>query len=540
MERSRLNAAGRYRVWSVALLAGVLAVGLISYPTTAQQPRSGGTLSYVVSAEPPSFDAHRETTFAMLHPIRPHYNLLVKFDMPNYPKVIGDLAESWTISPDGLTYTFKIRRGVRFHDGSMLTSRDVKASFDKIIFPQGDVVSVRQATYEMVESITSPDPNTVVFKVKWRSPSFLLNLASPFNWVYKADLLARDPHWYERNIMGTGPFKFVEYVRGSHWTGVRNENYWMKGRPYLDGYRALFIRSVSAQVAAVRSGQALIEFRGFSPAQRDEIMKALGDKVVVQEGGWICNNLVVFNTKRRPFDDARFRRALTLAIDRWAGSKALSQIAIVGPVGGVMRPGGPFAPPEAELVKLAGYGRDISAARAEAKKLLAEAGLPEGFTFELLNRNIQMPYEFVGIFLIDQWRQVGLNVRHVIKESGPYFADERAGNYDAAVDFTCDFMDEPDVQLHKFTSADRSPANYGQYIDRVLDQLYRELSRERDPARRLRLIRQFEKRALDEKVWQIYVLWWHRIIPHWAKLKGFKMGPAHHLDPDLQDIWLAE
>lgn len=540
MERSRSTAAGRSRVLGIALLAGVLVVGLISHPTTAQQPRSGGTLSYVVSAEPPSFDAHRETTFAMLHPIRPHYNLLVKFDMPNYPKVIGDLAESWAISPDGLTYTFKIRRGVRFHDGSMLTSRDVKASFDKIIFPQGDVVSVRQATYEMVESITAPDPNTVVFKVKWRSPSFLLNLASPFNWVYKADLLARDPHWYERNIMGTGPFKFVEYVRGSHWAGVRNENYWMKGRPYLDGYRALFIRSVSAQVAAVRSGQALIEFRGFSPAQRDDIMKALGDKVVVQEGGWICNNLVVFNTKRRPFDDARFRRALTLAIDRWAGSKALSQIAIVGPVGGVMRPGGPFEAPEAELVKLAGYGRDISAARAEAKKLLAEAGVPEGFTFELLNRNIQMPYEFVGIFLIDQWRQVGLNVKHVIKESGPYFADERAGNYDAAVDFTCDFMDEPDVQLHKFTSADRSPANYGQYIDRVLDQLYRELSRERDPARRLRLIRQFEKRALDEKVWQIYVLWWHRIIPHWAKLKGFKMGPAHHLDPDLQDIWLAE
>ncbi|MBI2201374.1 MAG: ABC transporter substrate-binding protein [Armatimonadetes bacterium] len=540
MERSRSTAAGRSRVLGIALLAGVLVVGLISHPTTAQQPRSGGTLSYVVSAEPPSFDAHRETTFAMLHPIRPHYNLLVKFDMPNYPKVIGDLAESWAISPDGLTYTFKIRRGVRFHDGSMLTSRDVKASFDKIIFPQGDVVSVRQATYEMVESITASDPNTVVFKVKWRSPSLLLNLASPFNWVYKADLLARDPHWYERNIMGTGPFKFVEYVRGSHWAGVRNENYWMKGRPYLDGYRALFIRSVSAQVAAVRSGQALIEFRGFSPAQRDDIMKALGDKVVVQEGGWICNNLVVFNTKRRPFDDARFRRALTLAIDRWAGSKALSQIAIVGPVGGVMRPGGPFEAPEAELVKLAGYGRDISAARAEAKKLLAEAGVPEGFTFELLNRNIQMPYEFVGIFLIDQWRQVGLNVKHVIKESGPYFADERAGNYDAAVDFTCDFMDEPDVQLHKFTSADRSPANYGQYIDRVLDQLYRELSRERDPARRLRLIRQFEKRALDEKVWQIYVLWWHRIIPHWAKLKGFKMGPAHHLDPDLQDIWLAE
>ena len=261
--------------------------------------------------------------------------------------------------------------------------------------------------------------------------------------------------------MGTGPFKFVEYVRGSHWVGVRNDDYFVRGRPYLDGFRALFIRSVSAQVAAVRSGQALVEFRGFSPSQRDEIVRAVGAQVTVQEGGWICNNLVVFNTTRRPFDDARFRRALSLAIDRWRGSRALSQIAFVGPVGGVMRPGSELATPEAELVKLAGCGRDINAARAEAKKLLAEAKVPEGFEFSLLNRNVQMPYEYVGVFLIDQWRQIGLKINHVVKETGPYLADERAGNYDAAVDFTCDFMDEPDVQLHKFISADKSPANYG-------------------------------------------------------------------------------
>lgn len=529
-----------FRLIGLALVIGVLTTGLLSLPTRAQQPRSGGTLTYVVSAEPPSFDAHRETTFAMLHPIRPHYNLLVKFDMPNYPKVVGDLAEKWTISADGLTYTFTIRRGVRFHDGSPLTSRDAKLSLDKIIFPKADVVSVRQATYDMVESIEAPNPTTVVIKLKWASASFLPNLASPFNWVYKADILEKEPRWYERNVMGTGPFKFVEYVRGSHWAGVRNENYFVKGRPYLEGYRALFIRSPVAQVAAVRSGQALVEFRGFSPAQRDDIVKALGDKVVVQEGGWVCNNLVVFNSERRPFDDARFRRALTLAIDRWGGSKALSPIAIVGPVGGVMRPGSELAPPEAELVKLAGYSKDINAARAEAKKLLAEAKVPEGFEFSLLNRNLQMPYEYVGIYLVDQWRQIGLKVNHVVKETGPYLADERAGNFDAAVDFTCDFMDEPDVQLHKFISRDKSPANYGGYVDRVLDKLYQDQSRTRDPAKRLQLLRQFEKRVLDEKVWQIYVLWWHRIIPHSTKLKGWKMGPAHHLDPDLQDVWISD
>jgi peptide/nickel transport system substrate-binding protein len=535
----RTGTARYLRGMGIALLVGLLAMGSAVPPTAAQQPRTGGTLTFIVSAEPPSFDAHRETTFALIHPIRPHYNLLVKFDPQGYPKIVGDIAETWTVSPDGLTYTFKLRSGVQFHDGSPLTSRDVKATFDKIIFPKGDVVSVRQANFEVVDKVENPEPRTVVFKLKWNAPSFLANVASPFNWIYKADLLQRDPHWYERNVMGTGPFKFGEYVRGSHWTGTRNDKYFVRGRPYLDGYRALFISNGAAQVAAIKSGQALVEFRGFSPAQRDEIVKALGDKVVVQEGGWLGNNLVAFNTKRRPFDDSRFRRALTLAIDRWGGSKALSQISFLGPVGGVMRPESAFATPEAEIVKLAGYGRDMSAARAEARKLLAEAKVPAGFEFSLLNRNIPMPYEPVGVFLIDQWRQIGLNVKHVVRETGPYFADQRAGNFDATVDFTADFTDEPDIQLVKFLSADRNPINNAGYIDRVLDQLYTQQSRTRDPQKRMQIVRQFEKRALDEKAYQVYVFWWHRIIPHWAKLKGYKIGPSHYLE-ELQDVWLSE
>ncbi len=539
MERARL-AAGRSRVLSIALLAGVLVVGLMSYPTTAQQPRSGGVLNYIVEGEPPSFDAHREETFAMLHPIRPHYNLLVKYDLPNYPKVVGDLAESWTISKDGLAYTFKIRQGVKFHDGSILTSRDIKASYDKIIFPPEGIISVRQSTYHMVKSVEAPDPATVVFRLKFASSGFLRNLASPFNWIYKADILARDMRFYERNIMGTGPFRFVEYVRGSHWVGVRNPDYFVAGRPYLEGYRALFIASTAIYTAALKSGQALINFRGLAPAQRDDIVRTLGDKVVVQEGPWLCNNLIFFNTKRRPFDDARFRRALTLAIDRWGGSRPLSQIAFVGPVGGVMRPTSEFGTPEADLTKLAGYGRDIAASRAEARKLLREAGIAEGFSFTLKNRSIQMPYEAVGIFIIDQWRQIGLNVQHVVQESGAYFADQRGGNYEASVGFTCDPTDDPDIQLNKFLSADISAANVGGYIDRQLDFWYFQQSREKDLNKRIQIVRQFEKRALSDQAYMIYVLWWHRIIPHWRTVRGYKISVAHHLDPDLQDIWMSE
>jgi peptide/nickel transport system substrate-binding protein len=107
-------------------------------PVIAQaQPRSGGELIFVVAAEPPGFDGHREETFAMLHPTGPHYNTLMRVDPTDRTgtKFIGDLAESWTVSPDKRVYTFKIRRGVKFHDGSLMTSADVKASYDRIIFP---------------------------------------------------------------------------------------------------------------------------------------------------------------------------------------------------------------------------------------------------------------------------------------------------------------------------------------------------------------------------------------------------------------------
>lgn len=525
--------------WAIAVTLMGLALGAAPGALAAEQPRAGGILTFAVAETPPSFDGHRETTFAMLHPTAPHYSTLLRFDPDEYPKIEGDVAEGWTVSKDGLTYTFKIRKGIRFHDGSPLTARDVKLTYDKIIFPPEGVASARKASYAAVAEVVAPDQGTVVFHLKWPSASFLASLASPWNFIYKADLLATDPKWYEQNIMGTGPFKFVEYVPGSHWVATRNPDYFVKGRPYLDGYRAVFIRDTAARVAAVRGGQALIEFRGFNPASRDDLVRALGDKLTVQESPWVCNMTVAINNEKRPFDDVRVRKALTLAIDRWEGSKALSRISIMKPVGGVLRPGSAFATPEGELTRLAGFGKNIEAARAEARRLLKEAGVPEGFAFTLKNRNIKEPYEAVGVFVIDQWRKIGLNVTHLPQEGGPYFADFRAGNYETGIDFACDFMDDPDLQLYKFVSREKSPINYSRYTDPVLNDLYEKQSRATDAQERLKLLRQFERRVLDEKVYQFHVLWWQRIIPHWKKVRGWMITPSHYLNQDLRDVWLA-
>lgn len=529
--------------WGVAAATGallVLAFVMAPAAMAAEQPKAGGILTFAVAAEPPSYDLHRETSFAAIHPVAPHYSLLIKFNQLKYPEIEGDVAESWDISKDGKTYTFKIRKGIKFHDGSVLTAKDVKATYDKIIFPPEGVRSVREASYAMVEKVEAPDDQTVVFHLKWAAPSLLANLASPWNPIYKADILAKDPHWYEKNINGTGPFTFVEHVRGSHWVGKKNENYFMRDRPYLDGYRAIFIRDTSARVATVRGGRALIEFRGFSPAARDDLVRSLGPQLTVQESPWLCVLTVALNTTQKPFDDVRVRRALTLAVDRWGGSEHLSKISIIKSVGGVMRPGyEAYAATEEELVKLPGFSKDINASRKEAKRLLAEAGYPNGFGFTFKNRDVKEPYELVGVWLIDQWRQIGVTANHAVQETAGFSKDRRAGNFQASMDWACDFMDEPDLQLFKYVSSSKSPINYAKYENPKLDALYEKQSKTSDTAARRKLVREFEEIVLVE-AYTFPTLWWHKINPHWAKVKGWNQLPSHYLNQDLRDVWLAE
>jgi peptide/nickel transport system substrate-binding protein len=525
-----------------ALLA-VLLLAALAAPAAAQDtPRAGGELVFVVPAEPPSYDAHRESTFALIHPTAPHYNTLLRTDPADRTgtKIVGDLAESWTISKDGRTYTLKLRHGVKFHDGSEFTSRDAKATYDKIINPPKEIASERKGEYIDVEAVQAPDPYTIVFRLKWPSGSFISSLASPWNWIYKADLLAKDPRWYEKNVMGTGPFTFVEHVRGSHWVGKKNPNYWDKGKPYLDGYRALFVRDSAAQVAAVRGERAMIQFRGFSPAERDSVVSTLGNKVTVQESPWDCALWLAPNHEKKPFDDKRVRRALSLALDRYQGSTALAKIAVVKEVAGVMVPGTPFATPPAELEKLAGYGRDIARNRAEARRLLKEAGVPDTFTFKLLNRGVPMPYEPVGVWLIDQWRQIGINVTQEVAETSKYFADFRGGNFDVGVHFQCGYIVEPDLDLYMFQSTPISQANYARYTDKTLDELYQKQSRATDAEERKKYVREYEKRLLDEEAHYISTLQWHRIIPHLAKVRGWTITPSHYLNQQLDTVWLAE
>ncbi|MGH7397580.1 MAG: ABC transporter substrate-binding protein, partial [Candidatus Rokuibacteriota bacterium] len=390
--RSRRRPAGSLLVLFLVLLVS----GVVSAPVDARAadtPRRGGMLLAAIGADPPSLDPHQESTFANIQLVAPLYSTLLQFDPLDSSKIIGDAASEWKTSADGRTVTVKVRPNIKFHDGSTMTSADVKATYDKIVFPPQGTRSSRKAHYEMVAGIEAPDPATVVFKLKHPSAAFVANLASPWNVIFPKKYLDQDPNYFKTNVVGSGPFKFKSYVRGATFEGERNPDYFVKDRPYLDGYKFYISPETSVRAAAIRSGRAHIEFRGLPQSEVDAIRKHLGDKIQVQEAptpGWWA---VSFNNKVKPFDDVRVRKALTLAIDRHTMSKVLFPLTGLRNVGGLVRPGTEWAMSPAELEKLPGFGRDIEKSRAEAKKLLTEAGYPNGLKFTMINRNVKLPYQ---------------------------------------------------------------------------------------------------------------------------------------------------
>ncbi len=520
---------------AAVFLACALAPVRAAEGDAAPSPRHGGTLVFAVEAEPANYDCHANVSFAFLHPVAPHYSTLLKFDAADYPAIKGDLAESWSVSPDGRVYTFKLRPGVLFHDGSKLTAADIKASYARIVHPPEGVFSARQASYAAIEGIDTPDPRTVVFRLAWPEAAMLANFASPWNCIYSAAKLAEDPQYPKTHILGTGPFTFVEHLNGDHWTGKRFPGYFMPGKPYLDGYVAKFM-SGEKVIAALESGDIQAQFRSVTPSERDRLVKALGSRVEVAEQPWLINLLLVFNTKRPPFDDARVRRALSLAIDRWDAAERLSATTYMKFVGGVMRPGFSMATPEAELTQLPGFSRDIAAARAEARRLLAAAGVSH-LKIALVNRDVPIPYGPGADYVTAAWRDIGVTVEEKRLNTKDWEAALKSGAFDAAFDFAGDYFDDPTLQLAKYISRDLSPVNYSGATDRMLDSLFVGQAVTSDPRQRARIVRAFEQRAFEQS-YAVPVLWWNRIIANSSRLKGWSITPSHYLNQDLADVWL--
>jgi peptide/nickel transport system substrate-binding protein len=528
------------RLWACAFgIACALAI-----PAQADEaPKYGGTLTYMIPEDsPPSFDAQREETYATIHSAAPFYSTLIRINPYNpgsAADIVCDLCTEMPKPTDGgKTYTFKIRDDVKFHNGDKLTAEDVAASLNKIAFPPNGTLSPRATDFMMVKDITAPDEHTVVFHLKFATGAFLPALADPYNWIYQKKFLDKDIHWYEHNILGSGPFKFVSYEAGQKITGVRNPDYYHKGLPYLDGFEGIYAPKQATQLDAIRADRAATEFRGYPPSAMDELKQALGDQITIQQSDWNCTLGAWINHQKKPFDDVRVRRALVMALDHWGSQEGLSRVSLMHTVGGLIFPGSPLAESKEQIEMIAGFWPDINKSRAEAKRLLKEAGA-EGLSFELTNRNVDQPYKYLGTWLIDQWGKIGLHVTQKVVPGGPWFAALRSGDFDVSTGGNCHGIVNPVIDVQTWLSHSISSQNYGYYEDPKADEIYDKMLHETDDAKQRALAYQFDKQVLDVGAHYIHSYWWNRLVPLRSYVRGWKIGPSHYANQDLSTVWLA-
>jgi len=380
--------------WRLVLFASLLFI--LTFPLASAQdaeaplPQPGGEVVVSIVAEPPGWDPTVSTSQEIARVTYGNvYEGLVRIDRNG--EIVPALAESWTVSEDGLTWTFQLKEGVTFHDGSPFTAEDVVAKFERAIAP--DTTYAHPEYYEAIEgvAVAAEGENTVVFTLSEPSSSLLYNLARPDSIIYPAGTEEAQ----RTQPVGTGPFRFAEWVRGSEVRLEKFEDY--HGTPaYLDAVTFRIIEDTNAQLAALQAGDINLVGVALSP---ENAIQLQGDpNVKVTEGSTTTEITLAMNNEREPLNNPLVRQAITHAIDK----NAIVEGAMFGfgtPIGTHMSPIEPY------YIDLTGtYPYDPERAR----ELLAEAGYPDGFKidFELP----PYPYERrAGEVIAQQLSEVGIN-----------------------------------------------------------------------------------------------------------------------------------
>ncbi|TAK74008.1 MAG: hypothetical protein EPO16_11635, partial [Dehalococcoidia bacterium] len=248
------------------------------------QPKAGGRVARASSGDPPSFDQHGQSSTVSNLPSSPFFNTLVQFD-PTKPDekptdIIPDLADSWEVSKDGMTYTFKMKQGVKYHDGTPFVAADVKESLQRQITPPKGLVPPRQDQLKVIKTMETPDDFTLKLTMsRPASPlSMLPILGQGWMAIYAQKDIANDKFDWKNKVNGTGPYRDLKYERGVKVTMERNKDYHVKGRPYLDGLDVFIMPQEASRDAALQSGQ--IQIGSLAPASAESLKKAIGDKAV--------------------------------------------------------------------------------------------------------------------------------------------------------------------------------------------------------------------------------------------------------------------
>lgn len=469
----------------------------------------GGVLVRAHATDPAGFDPVQDTSIAALDLIAPIYSQLVRLD-PEAPDgaLRPELAERWEVGEDGRSITFELRQGVQWHDGMPFIADDVVSHFKRVISPPQGLFSSQRAPFLDVVDITAPDAGTVVFETGNPSAGLLRSFAGGHYMVVSKHVMERetaeDPRGLRSNpeaLVGTGPFTFTEYKQGSSFRVDRNPNYWDEGKPYLDGIEFFIMKDSAARFAALATGRVHTTPSGtasLTPTQAQEARRDYADSIEVIEARGPFWMGAAFNVERKPFDDARVRQALSLAVDRGAYLTL-----VTGGAGGVGMTAG-YSPPDTplglsteQLLDLPGYGADRDADVERAKLLLAEAGYPEGFSTSIMVRSDVPVWVNSALFFQDQWRKLGLDVEVDQAEFGASIGRMLQGDYDVRIGGIAFNTTDPDHYLWAHFTTD-GPNNLSYATDAEVDRLLEAQRVELDEARRRELAHAAERRLLTE------------------------------------------
>ena len=476
-------------------------------------PKRGGVLRYGILNRPPHFDVHQSGTVGNIGTQGCMFDNLIRRDPRDSGKsIVPDLAHSWEIAKDGKTYTFHLRQGVQFHDGSDFTSADVKATFDRIAKPPSGVSIPRTPLFRAVSEINARDKYTVEFKLAApRSVNFMMSaFASGWNVIFSKKTMEENNYDLRKvlNIPGTGPFKTQRRVENEVWVMERNPNYWNKGLPYLDGFEVYNLLPFSPELgAAILSGR--VDYaRALDPATARKAATTPGLSTAkfyqsVVHATWL-------NAKRKPFDDPRVRRAMHLLFEKQV---LVDVVKDVSPLmtGGFIYPFSDFATPKDQLAKRLGYQEDPAAAIKEAKALLAAAGQSNMRPLDFMVRDLNH-HKLFGQAIESMLREAGIqtNLRTVIESV--WFGDALAGNFDLAVGAIVSTLLDPSDYFNAWYRTG-GPQNYSFWNNAEFDKLVDQIDIEVDTSKRVAMVRQAEE--LMEQDPPFVPVAWEYILDVW-------------------------
>ena len=401
-------------------------------------PKPGGSVAWAAEADPGALDPYAANGLSIWGDLT--YQSLVMFD--DSMKLVPCLAEAWKLSDDRLTWTFRLRQGVAFHDGSEFEAEDVAFWFERTTAPGSG--SPFRGSFGPIVKVTPKGKYEVEFALEAPHAPFLATLASlrgsaivPHRWMQSAGARART------SAMGSGPFRIAEYVPGSQIRYVRHREYWEKGLPYLDEVRLLILPDEGQRVEALRSGRVTYATIGPTVAQQVRreltVLSAAGPGQVV----------TVFNTRRKPFDDVRVRQAISLVVDRPAAIQQATdgEGRLTGPVPIGL---GEWASPPESLP----YRKDL----ATAKHLLNEAGYADGFEAAIKAPQDHPVLLRTATLLAEQVQALGISLRVEPVERAAFVAAVEANDFDLHM-HRIGFLPDPDAYLSPYAAQGRAPGS---------------------------------------------------------------------------------